>query len=133
MKFIVVSHGSFSKGLADSVQMLAGKQEDLVTFSLLPNEPTSALSDRLEAEIKKTQGDVIVFTDLFHGSPFNVAVQLMKEYDFYHITGINVPLLVEAVMQRSAGASPEAICEGIINAAASTVVDVKAFLNQEVS
>lgn len=132
MKFIVLSHGSFSKGIVDSVQMLVGKQDDLAAFELSPDEPTTALSARVEAEIKATKDEIICFTDLFHGSPFNVVVQLMRDYDIYHITGINIPLMVEAIMQRNAGQSAEDICKGIITLAPSTVVDVKAYLNQEV-
>ena len=36
MKVIVVSHGSYSQGLVESVQMLFGEQDDLVAYGLFP-------------------------------------------------------------------------------------------------
>lgn len=132
MKFILVSHGSYSKGILDSVQMLVGAQEDLVAFSLLPDEPTSVLAEALKNEISKTQGEILFFTDLFHGSPFNVVVSLMKDHDVHHITGINLPLMVEAIMKRNAGATINEVCENIIAMAPETIVDVKKILDTEV-
>ena len=38
MKVIVVSHGSYAKGLVDTVQMIAGEQEDLEAFGLDPQK-----------------------------------------------------------------------------------------------
>lgn len=38
MKVIVVSHGSYARGLVDTVQMIAGEQEDLEAFGLEPEE-----------------------------------------------------------------------------------------------
>ncbi len=36
-------------------------------------------------------------TNLFHGSPFNAVVSLMRDHEFHHITGINIPLAVEVM------------------------------------
>ena len=84
MKVIAVSHGSFSKGLVESVQMLVGEQENLVAYGLYPEQTVASLTEKLEEEIKKTpKGEEILFlTDLFHGSPFNAVVSLMKDHSF---------------------------------------------------
>ena len=122
MKVIVVSHGSYSKGLVESVQMLIGEQEDLVAHGLFPHETVNALTERLEEEIKNTKpGEEILFcSDLFHGSPFNAVVSLMKDYDFYHVTGINLPLAVEIMMGRYADKNAKQICEDLVKAAPDT-------------
>lgn len=122
MKVIVVSHGSYSKGLVESVQMLIGEQDNLVAHGLFPQETVNALTDRLEEEIKKTKpGEEILFcSDLFHGSPFNAIVSLMKEYNFHHVTGINLPLAVEIMMGRYADKTAAQICEDLLKAAPDT-------------
>ena len=76
MKVIAVSHGSYSKGLVDSVQMLVGEQESLVAYGLFPEQTVATLTEKLEKEINDTpEGEEILFlTDLFHGSPFNAVV-----------------------------------------------------------
>ena len=123
MKVIAVSHGSFSKGLVESVQMLVGEQENLVAYGLFPEQTVATLTEKLEKEIEKTpEGEEILFlTDLFHGSPFNAVVSLMKDHDFYHVTGINIPLAVEVMMGRYADKTTAEICEGLLSAAPDTI------------
>lgn len=123
MKVIVVSHGRFSEGLVDSVQMLVGEQEDLVYYGLFPEQTVTTLTEKLEEEVKNTpDGEEILFlSDLFHGSPFNAIVSLMRNYEFHHITGINIPLAVEIMMGRYAGKTAQEICEGIVETAPETV------------
>ena len=113
MKVIAVSHGSYSKGLVDSVQMLVGEQENLVAYGLFPEQTVATL------------------TDLFHGSPFNAVVSLMRDHEFHHITGINIPLAVEVMMGRYADKSAEEICRGIMEAAPDTVKYVNDLFDDE--
>ena len=127
MKVIAVSHGSYSKGLVESTQMLVGEQEDLVAYGLFPEQTVATLTEKLKAEIDQTgDGEEILFvSDLFHGSPFNAIVSLMEHHDRYHVTGINLPLMVEVMMGRYAGKNAAEICAGLIEAAPGTVKDVR--------
>ena len=126
MKVIVVSHGSYANGLIDTVQMIAGEQEDLEAFGLMPEESVETLKEKIRKSIENTESgeEILILTDLFYGSPFNTVVSLMPEYDFYHITGINLPLMMEIIMGRYAGKSAEVICKDVMNAASGTVRDV---------
>lgn len=126
MKVIVVSHGSFSKGVVDSVQMLTGEQKDFVAYGLYPEQTVTDLTEKLEEELKNTpEGEEVIFlSDLFHGSPFNAVVSLMKDYKFSHITGINIPLVVSLMLERYEGNSAEEICETILEDAPETIKNV---------
>lgn len=130
MKIIVVSHGSFSKGLIESVQMLAGEQENLVAYGLYPEETVTVLTEKLEKEILNTSKDeeILFLTDLFHGSPFNAVVSLMKDYTFAHVTGINLPLMLGVILGRHANKSIQEICDEMITSASDTVIDVNKLL-----
>lgn len=133
MKIILVSHGSYSKGMLDSVQMVLGTQENLVAYGLFPEETPAVLTEKLEKELKETETeDVLFMTDLFHGSPFNCVVSLMRDYKFHHITGINLPLLIEAIMSRNGGVAVGEICDRIMELAPGTIQDVGKYLNEEV-
>ena len=100
MKVIVVSHGSYARGLVDTAQMIAGEQEDLEAFGLEPEESVDTLREKIRESIEQTSEgeEVLILTDLFYGSPFNTVISLMSEYDLYHVTGINLPLMMEVVM-----------------------------------
>lgn len=132
MKIILVSHGSYSNGLLESVQMILGKQTELDAYGLFPEESPTVLTQKLEKEIQEIGADDILFmTDLFHGSPFNCVVSLMKDYKLHHITGINLPLLIEAIMSRNNGAAIEEICDSIMEAAPETIRDVGKYFGEE--
>jgi mannose/fructose/sorbose-specific phosphotransferase system IIA component len=134
MKIILVSHGSYSRGLLESVQMVLGAQENLVAYGLFPEETPAVLTEKLEKEIKETgETEILFMTDLFHGSPFNCVVSLMRDYKFHHITGINLPLLIEAIMNRNGGVSAEDVCDRIIEMAPGTIMNVGKYLNEEVT
>lgn len=130
MKVIVVSHGSFSKGILESLQMIVGEQEGVVALGIDPHEDREALAARLREalEAREDGEEVLIASDLFHGTPFNVCVALSKQYDFHHITGINLPLLIEIIMDRSMGRSAAQICAHVLQDAPGTVKDVRRLL-----
>lgn len=88
MKVIVVSHGSYARGLVDTVQMIAGKQEDLEAFGLEPEESVDTLKEKIRQSIEQAsqEEEILILTDIFYGSPFNTVISLMPEYDLYHVT-----------------------------------------------
>lgn len=132
MKVIVVSHGSYARGLVDTVQMIAGKQEDLEAFGLEPEESVDTLKEKIRQSIEQAsqEEEILILTDIFYGSPFNTVISLMPEYDLYHVTGINLPLMMEVIMGRISGKHAEEICKELLKAAPDTVRDVRELYNE---
>lgn len=130
MEVIVVSHGDFAKGILSSVQMLLGSQEDLMAFGLYPEEDRDVLTEKVRGVLDSVKGgeEVIIASDLFHGTPFNVCVKLSEHYKFQHITGINLPLLIVIMMDRLAGNSAQEISNHVMQEAAGTVIYVNRIL-----
>lgn len=127
MKVIVVSHGSYARGLVDTVQMIAGEQKNLEAFGLEPEDSVETLREKIIQSIEQAgEGEeILILTDIFYGSPFNTVISLMPEYDLYHITGINLPLMMEIIMGRYAGKHAQEICEELLKAAPDTVRDMR--------
>ena len=48
MKIILISHGPFSKGLSETVQMIIGEQEDLFFLGLFPEDSVETLEEKIE-------------------------------------------------------------------------------------
>lgn len=68
-------------------------------------------------------------TELKQGSPFNVVVDLTRDYDLYHITGINLAALMNAIMERDdEGVILEALCETVLEESKNTMLDVRKLL-----
>lgn len=130
IRVVLVSHGEQSKGMLNTVQMLLGPQENIAAYSLSPEQSVTELSAELEEEIKKYGAENIIFlTELKHGSPFNTVVSLTRNYDLYHVTGINLAMLMTVILERDFdGATCEGLCESAINAAKDSYVDVRKML-----
>lgn len=134
MKIVVISHGDMAKGIINSAQMLAGEQDNLAAYGLYPTEERTVLEKKLEGELlaaQKKNEEVLVLSDIFHGSPFNAAVELMRNHDFYHVTGVNLPLLVVAILDASSGMSAAEICDHLLEEFPATVQDARKLLMED--
>lgn len=61
------------------------------------------MKNGVEQSIRRSNAsgqEVLVLTDLMYGTPFNTMIQLEEECSFTHITGTNLPLLIEAINRR---------------------------------
>lgn len=99
---VVVGHGDFGHGIASSVELIAGKQEQFEVLSFLEGEENDLIVNLKNAVGKVDQGDgVIIFTDLKGGSPFRESVIVANEYEKCEVlTGTNVAMLLEALLSR---------------------------------
>lgn len=132
MKYIFVSHGDLAKSMLRSAQMIVGEQAGAKAFGLYPKDDIGGLKDQVKAAIEEFGGgdDIICFTDLFSGSPFNAVVALMGDYPIRHITGMNLPMVLEAFMSRmNKDNTAEAICAKLLVEAPATFIDVNNYLN----
>ncbi|HHT25188.1 MAG TPA: PTS sugar transporter subunit IIA [Clostridiaceae bacterium] len=103
-KIILFTHGKLGDGLLDTAEMVSGTIKDVDHIRLLPGDDPD---DKFEF-VKKTldryskeQTPVLVFTDIFFGTPFNLMLKLSQDYEFAHITGVNLPMLIEALSYRN--------------------------------
>ena len=131
MKFIFVSHGDLAKSILGSAQMIVGEQTEAKAFGLYPKDDIGGLKDQVKSAIEEFGGgnDIICFTDLFSGSPFNAVVALMGDFPIRHITGMNLPMVLEAFMSRmNEDNSAEDICTKLLEEAPSTCIDVNHYL-----
>ncbi|BDR57712.1 PTS sugar transporter subunit IIA [Xylocopilactobacillus apicola] len=126
MQFIMASHGSLAKSMLESAQMIVGQQNNVMTFGLYPEDDVDQLRERIEKHLKTLEGEeIICFTDLYHGSPFNVVVQLMGQYKFHHLTGMNLSMILEALMMRQNSENTiQDICDTVMSEAPATFMDV---------
>lgn len=99
---LITSHGGMAEGMMQSVKMLVGEQEhlDYVTFG---EEMGSDELDELYGEkITGVSPDnqYLVLCDIKGGTPFNVVSRYsFKNEDVAVIYGMNLPILIEAIVQ----------------------------------
>lgn len=130
IRLVLASHGKLSEGMLNTVQMLLGPQENIAAYCLMPEQDVDAFSAKLAEEIRTYGAENIVFlTELLHGSPFNCTVSLTRDYDLYHVSGINLAMLMGAVLERDdEDATPQTVCEAALAAAEGSYQDVRKLL-----
>jgi len=111
---VLVSHGKLAEGLADAMQMITGEQESVRTIGLLETEDVESLMEKVSraiAEVDSAEG-VLIMVDLFGASPFNASARLVMSAPgkpLEVVTGMNLPMLVELVVQRDGMTLEEAV------------------------
>jgi PTS system mannose-specific IIA component len=126
---IIISHGSYAQAMLESAEMIMGKQEHVKTMGLFPGDNVDVFRGNLFQSIKETLAgnDLLLLSDTKSGSPFNSAVAAMDEMQFCHVTGINLPLLLEVFGNRKKK-SPEEVRGIIFEMAPYTLIDVNKFM-----
>ena len=116
MKIILVSHGKLAKGMKDTVEMIAGQQENLEAYEAYENGTSddSFINDLKNSLASSKNDDVIVVTDVLGGSVNNEATQLLKDHpNLTILTGMNLPLIITLVTTVNSGISDEKVSEAI--------------------
>jgi len=117
---ILASHGQFAAGIKQSGQMIFGEQEKVEAVTFMPNEGPDDLKAHLEEAIAKfdPEDSVLFLIDLWGGSPFNQANGLYEAHkdNWAIVTGLNLPMLIEAYGSRLSMDSAQEIAAHIIEA-----------------
>ena len=121
---IIASHGEFAAGIHQSGSMIFGEQEKVQVVTFMPNEGPDDLYAKFNNAVAAfdAEDEVLVLADLWSGSPFNQASRVMgenPERKFAIITGLNLPMLIQAYTERlmDAAAGVEKVAANIIKEA----------------
>lgn len=126
-KVIVFTHGELGKGLLNSARMVSGPVDDVDSFSILPGIDTDEVLAEVERSVNQSEEagvPVLLFTDLFFGTPFNLLVGLSQRAKFTHITGVNLPMLIEALSyRREADTDLQSLIPGFLEVGKNGIVN----------
>jgi len=93
---ILVTHGNLAEEFVHAMQHVVGHQEAVATVCIGPNDDMERRRREIAQAIKSVDSGegVIILTDLFGGTPSNLAISLMKAGTVEVIAGINLPMLI---------------------------------------
>lgn len=94
---VLVTHGNLADEFLSAMQHVVGPQSQIETACIGPNDD---MNERREDILNKvnavdTGEGVIVLTDMFGGTPSNLAISIMDRANVEVIAGINLPMLVK--------------------------------------
>jgi PTS system mannose-specific IIA component len=100
---ILVTHGKLAEHFIDAMEHVVGKQEAVATICIGPNDDMEQrradIADAIKA-VDDGQG-AIILTDLFGGTPSNLAISLLDTGHIEVIAGINLPMLIRLAGSRN--------------------------------
>jgi PTS system mannose-specific IIA component len=108
---VIVTHGGLATEFRAALEHVVGLQEQLETLSVGPDDDMELRRRELLEAVQRvdTGTGVIVLTDMFGGTPSNIAISIMGQTKAEVIAGINLPMLVRLASVRKDRKLTEAI------------------------
>ena len=99
---VLVTHGRLAEEFVAATEHVVGPQEKMRTICIEPDDDMEARRrDILEAIDEVNDGSgVILLTDMFGGTPTNLALSLHEKDRIEIVTGVNLPMLIKFVNLR---------------------------------
>ncbi|MBN1596031.1 PTS sugar transporter subunit IIA [candidate division FCPU426 bacterium] len=133
IQIIVTAHGRLAEELVKTTELIVGAQKELMPICLEMHEGIEDLSRKLTAVIKPVESDedgCLILVDMFGGTPSNVSLALSEAYALQIVTGVNLPMLLEAVTHRSLLKLP-ALTEFVREKGKKAIVHANEFLKKQ--
>jgi PTS system mannose-specific IIA component len=108
---VIVTHGNLAKEFRLALEHVVGPQEQIATICIQPDDDMEERRHAiLEAISAVNRGDgCVLLTDMFGGTPSNLAISVMDDAHVEVIAGINLPMLVKLARVREECTMQEAI------------------------
>jgi mannose PTS system EIIA component len=99
---VIVTHGQLAEEFRIVLEHVVGHQENIAAICIEPNDNMETRREDIVRAIDAVSKDkgVIVITDMFGGTPSNLAISIMNQRPIEVLAGVNVPMLVKLVSVR---------------------------------
>ncbi len=110
---VLVTHGRLAVEFRAALEHVVGAQTQIETISIGPeDEVERRRHDILDAVNKVNDGaGVILLTDMFGGTPSNLAISVMEPGRVEVVAGVNLPMLIKLASVRSTSKLPVAVVQ----------------------
>jgi PTS system mannose-specific IIA component len=94
---VVVTHGQLATELVNAAEMIVGDLPRFAAVSIGWHDDVEQARGEIAQAIARLDGGegVIVLTDMFGGTPSNLAMSLLEEGRVEVVTGVNLPILIK--------------------------------------
>src|SRR3989338_1283200 len=99
---IVLTHGSLSESLIATLESIMGEQERVAAITIYPSDDAEKKREELYEKINQLNmgKGVLILTDMFGGTPSNLAMSALGVKPIEVIAGVNLPMLIKFIENR---------------------------------
>ncbi len=101
---VVVTHGQLATELLASAEMIIGPIAHIAAISIGWHDDVDAAREEIERSIARVSEGrgVLILTDMFGGTPTNIASMFFVEGEVEVVTGVNLPMVIKLASQTDA-------------------------------
>jgi mannose PTS system EIIA component len=94
---VVVTHGRLAAEFRAALEHVVGPQDRFETISIGPDDDMEQRRNDILAAVSKVDDGtgVIILTDMFGGTPSNLAISVMENTHVEVVAGVNLPMLIK--------------------------------------
>ena len=109
---VIVTHGQLATELLAAAEMIIGPVAQIAAISIGWHDDVDAARDEIERAIARVSEGcgVLILTDMFGGTPTNIASMFFVEGEVEVVTGVNLPMVIKLASQTDA--EPLAVVAG---------------------
>lgn len=99
---VIVTHGKLAEAFVSVTEHVVGKQEHMQAVGIEPEDDAEQARERIIKAIKDvdTGGGVVILTDMFGGTPSNLAISVMDAHGVEVVAGVNLPMTIKLASVR---------------------------------
>ncbi len=110
---VLVTHGNLAREFLAAMEHVVGKQEQARAISIGPDDDMEQRrADILAAAVDVDSGEgAILLTDMFGGTPSNLAISIMDRAKVEILAGVNLPMLIKLATVRRTETIADAVTQ----------------------
>lgn len=94
---VLVTHGQLAHEFREAMEHVVGPQDGVETISIGPDDDMEKRRSEILAAVQKVESGtgVALLTDMFGGTPSNLAISIMDQAHVEVVAGVNLPMLIK--------------------------------------
>ena len=96
-----MTHGQLANELVSSAEMIVGEMHHVTAVSIGWHDDVDVAREEIERAIQRVDGGdgVLLLTDMFGGTPTNIAASFLGSAPVEVVTGVNLPMVIKLATQ----------------------------------
>ena len=110
---VIVTHGRLAEEFRSALEHVVGPQKQIETIAIGPEDDIEQSRQAIVSAVGKADSGagVVMLTDMFGGTPSNLAISIMNGANIEVIAGINLPMLIKLASVRDTSTLEQAIVQ----------------------